>query len=144
MGLGRIPRSNAGFAAEALRASIEPRLDKALEGDLTDAGTVMADLVLLELVKRGRTRNPMDQFDIKAGEIEWALSKEPDKVIDFFRNHPLIKNMTREVTMEKFQNFILDEGAKKMADHLSKVRQESGSSIKADLKKQNERVPGMK
>ena len=143
-GLGRIPRSNAGFAAEALRASIEPRLDKALEGNLTDAGTVMADLVLLELVKRGRTRNPVDQFDIKAGEIEWALSKEPDKVIDFFRNHPLIKNMTREVTMEKFQNFILDEGAKKMADHLSKVRQESGSSIKADLKKQNEKIPGMK
>ena len=144
MGLGRIPRSNAGFAAEALRASIEPRLDKALEGDLTDAGTVMADLVLLELVKRGRTRNPVDQFDIRAGEIECALSKEPDKVIDFFRNHPLIKNMTREVTMEKFQNFILDEGAKKMADHLSKVRQESGSSIKADLKKQNEKIPGMK
>ena len=80
-GLGRIPPSNAGLAAEELRAAIEPRLDKALEGDLTDAGTVMADLVLLELVKRGRTRNPMDQFDIRAGEIEWALSKEPDKVM---------------------------------------------------------------
>lgn len=144
MGLGRIPRSDAGFAAEALRASIEPRLDKALEGDLTDAGTVMADLVLLELVKRGRTRDPQNQPDIRAGEIEWALSKEPDKVIDFFRNHPLIKNMTREVTMEKFQNFILDEGAKKMADHLSKVRRENKSDIKADLEKQKEKIPGMK
>lgn len=119
-----IPASNMGVIADDLRANIENRLDTmGYECDPKEARNVMSDMVVLELVKLERKQD--DQGNIIAGDIETKLAEDPGDTLTFFRNDPYIKAMTQNVTIEKLRNFIMNDGAKTMANRIMKVIEQS-------------------
>jgi hypothetical protein len=119
-----IPASNMGVIADDLRANIEKRLDTMhYECEPKEARNVMSDMVVLELVKLERKQD--DQGNFVAGDIESRLAEDPGDTLTFFRNDPYIKAMTQNVTIEKLRNFIMNDGAKTMANRIMKVIEQS-------------------
>ena len=141
-----------GNSADELRASVMERLDKMIsdtrsnpmiyDGDLSAVRNVMSDMVVLELVKNGRTKDEND--NIIAGEIEQALAESPGKLVTSFRNHPTMKKMTDDMSLDKLRHFVVTGGAKTMADYFMKVRQQDNpGNVKNEPNKEMEKVPGM-
>lgn len=117
-----IPESNVGNAADNLRADIYENLSDMINRAKfkpEKAREVMADMVLLELVKGSRTKN--DQGQIVAGAMEQQLAKNPQEMREAFRKNAYVASFTEHVTVESLRNFVMKDGAKTVADAMTKV-----------------------
>lgn len=117
-----IPESNVGNAADNLRADIYENLSDMMSRAKfkpEKAREVMADMVLLELVKGSRTKN--EQGQIVAGAMEQQLAKNPKEMREAFRKNTYVASFTEHVTVESLRNFVMKDGAKTVADAMTKV-----------------------
>ena len=128
-----IPESNVGNAADNLRADIYENLsDMISRAKFKPEKTreVMADMVLLELVKGSRTKN--EQGQIVAGAMEQQLAKNPKEMREAFRKNAYVASFTEHVTVESLRNFVMKDGAKAVADAMTKVaKQQPAPASKA-------------
>lgn len=128
-----IPASDVGNIADELRVSLEERLNAyILDSEPCDASMVMADMVVLELVKLGRRTD--ENGNHLAGDLEKKLAEDPGAVMWSFRKDPYIMNMTQDADMDKLRNFVMNRGAKTIAEHMTKLaqkQQEAAAPAKA-------------
>jgi hypothetical protein len=122
----KLGSSDVGDIADQLRDNINKQLTELL---LTDDGfepdlarNIMANMVVLEMVKNGRSMD--DSGRIIAGPVEQQLAQNPLKVIDSVLDNRYFQAMTPEVSREMIGNFVLSDGAKRIADHVGKIAQQ--------------------
>lgn len=118
-----IPKSDQGNIADELRDSTQRALEDILfknkdEFHPEDAKNVLSNMILLQMVKNGRSLD--ENGNIKAGPIEVELAKNPHKVIDSLRNRQDFQNMAEDMTRERLESIIMKDGVKDMARHLEK------------------------
>jgi hypothetical protein len=135
-----IPESDVGNIADELRANLEKRLEElVLDSDPDEAHWVMSDMVVLELVKMGRTTD--DNGNHLAGELEKKLAENSGDVISAFRKDPYIMSMTRDMDVDKLRAFVVNKGAKTIAEHMTKMamkQTEAAEHAKVKNEVQNE------
>lgn len=141
-----LPISDAGTIADELRADIYTKLNQLVsEPDGFDAelaGYVMANMVVLEMVKNGRGVN--ENGEITAGPVEKELAADPGTVLESIRSAERIQNIMADVTPEKLNQFIMTGGAKNIADSMTKnaeLRANSQNEQEIQIQKQNEMMP---
>lgn len=126
-GNAAIPASDVGTAADDLRADIYSQLKEILSNeskyDKNLARTVMASMVVLEMVKGGRKVNVLGQY--VAGAVETTLADNPIGLITTIRDNPYFQRMTQNATPEMLHHFIMTNGAKAIADSMERIA-ESG------------------
>ena len=135
-----IPASDVGNIADELRANLEKRLEKmVLDSEPDEAHWLMSDMVVLELVKMGRTTDANGNH--LAGDLEKKLAENPGNVISAFRKDPYIMSMTRDVDVDKLRAFVMNKGAKTIAEHMTKMamkQTEAAEQAKVKNEAQNE------
>jgi hypothetical protein len=133
-----IPASNVGTIADELRADINGSLRRMLDGefDIDEARETFSNMVLLEVIKRGRS---MDGGRVVAGEMEEQLAEKPEPVVLKMRNHPLVKAACEDMTLDKLCQFVLDGSAKTLAVKvIAKAKNYNPDAKANELQKQNE------
>lgn len=122
----KLGSSDVGDIADQLRDNINKQLTELL---LTDDGfepdlarNIMANMVVLEMVKNGRSMD--DSGRIIAGPVEQQLAQNPLEVIDSVLDNRYFQAMTPEVSREMIGNFVLSDGAKRIAYHVGKIAQQ--------------------
>ena len=143
---GEIPASNVGNIAEELRANTYKNLLNVMftedEFSAGYARNVMANMVALEMVKNGRSKN--EQGQIIAGPVEEELAKDPGAVIDNILNNRYFQAMTPDITPEMLGNFVMSNGAKNIVNHMERVAQQGGEAVNNHepvIQNQNEMAP---
>lgn len=143
---GEIPASNVGDIAEELRANTYKNLLNVMftedEFSAGYARNVMANMVVLEMVKNGRSIN--DQGQIIAGPVEEALARDPGAVIDTILNNRYFQAMTPDITPEMLSNFVVNNGAKNIVNHMARVAQQGGEAVNNHepvIQNQNDMAP---
>ena len=135
-----IPESDVGNIADELRANLEKRLEKlVLDSDPDEAHWLMSDMVVLELVKMGRTTDANGNH--LAGDLEKKLAENSGDVISAFRKDPYIMSMTRDMDLDKLRAFVMNRGAKSIAEHMTKMamkQTEAAEQAKVKNEVQNE------
>jgi hypothetical protein len=134
-----IAASNVGTVADELRAVINRSLKQMLDGgfDKDDARVTVSNMVLLEIIKRGRTK---DENGVVAGDLESALAAKPVDVVLKMREDPRVKAACENLTEDTFRQFVLDNEARDLAKQIIKDAKEYNPDAKAnELQKQNER-----
>lgn len=123
----KLGASNVGDIADQLRENICNRLNEILlkndEFDQELARNVMANMVALEMVKNGRSLDASG--NIIAGPVEQALANNPLEVIDSVLDNRYFQVMTPDVSKEMIGNFLLSDGAKRIADQVEKIAQKN-------------------
>ena len=131
---------DTGDAADKLREDIFNTLNEVLtpkKFDAEKARNVMADMVLLEMVKNGRTVEEHEDIKlIKAGEVEKKLAEHPDLVRQSIRNNGQIKAITEHVTADTLRHFVMTDGAKNLADLMTKRAEHQSNGAQNELDKQ--------
>lgn len=134
-----IPESNVGNIADELREDINRSLKRMLdeEFDIDEAREIFSNMVLLEVIRSGRTiRNGR----IEAGDLESALAAKPEAVVRGMREHPVVKAASENLTLYSLRQFVLEDGARALANQITKAAKEYNPEAKAnELQKQNER-----
>lgn len=127
---GEIPASNVGNIAEELRANTYKNLLNVMfaedEFSAGYARNVMANMVVLEMVKSGRSVN--EQGQIIAGPVEQELARNPGEVIDTILNNRYFQAMTPDITPEMLGNFVVSNGAKNIVNHMQRAAQQGGAA----------------
>jgi hypothetical protein len=111
--------SNVGTIADELRADIYGSLNRMLNGefDRDEARETFSKMVLLELVKRGRSFDEITG-DLMAGNVESALAEKPEALMKTMRENPYIKAVCKNLTLDAFRQFVVNDGAKALADKI--------------------------
>lgn len=115
-----IRESNVGNIADELRADINKRLERVLtikNFDKDEAREVFSDMVLLEIVKRGRGA---DDFGRPvAGDVEKALAEKPGIVARAFRENGYIRAVTENLDVDMLRHFVMTDRAKEVAEKMT-------------------------
>jgi hypothetical protein len=136
-----IRESNVGNIADELRADINKRLERELtikNFDKDEAREVFSDMVLLEIVKRGRGA---DEFGRPvAGDVEKALAEKPGIVARAFRENSYIRAVTENLDVDMLRHFVMNDRAKEVADRLTQFAEKMYAPKEEDkeLQMQNE------
>lgn len=107
-GTNEIPATDVGNIADELRADINQSLSHMLtakEFDKDEACETFSNMVLLEVVKRGRS---FDEFtgDLVAGDLERTLAEKPESVVRAMRENPYVKAVTENMDLEMFRQLV--------------------------------------
>ena len=135
-----LAESNVGTIADELRAEIYGSLNRMLNGefDIDEAKETYSKMVLLELVRRGRSFDEITG-DLMAGNVESALAENPKVLMENMRENPYIKAVCKNLTLDSFRQFVVNDGAKVMADKITDIAKEYKPDAKGnELQKQNE------
>ena len=135
-----LAESNVGTIADKLRAEIYGSLNRMLNGefDIDEAKETYSKMVLLELVRRGRSFHELTG-DLMAGNVESALAENPEVLMKNMRENPYIKAVCKNLTLDAFRQFVVNDGAKVMADKITDIAKEYKPDAKGnELQKQNE------
>lgn len=130
-----IPESDVGNIADELRADIDKSLGQMLKVnafDKEEARETFGNMVLLEVIKKGRSVN--DDGDIVAGAVERALAAKPEAVVRAIRENAYVKAATEKLDVDLLRQFVTSDKAKTLADKLIQV-------AKAYAPEKNENVP---
>ena len=130
--------SNVGTIADELRADINGSLKRMLEEefDIDEARETFSNMVLLEVIKRGRS---LDGDTLVAGEMEEKLAEKPEQMVRDMRNYPAVKAACEDMTLDKLCEFVMNDGAKALADKILGAAKEYNPDAKAkELQMQNE------
>ena len=136
-----IRESNVGNIADELRADINKRLERLLtikNFDKDEARETFSDMVLLEIVKRGRG---VDDFGRPvAGDVEKALAEKPGIVARAFRENGYIRAVTENLDVDMLRHFVMNDRAKEVADRLTQFAEKMYAPKEEDkeLQMQNE------
>ena len=134
-----LAESNVGAIADKLRADIYGSLNRMLNGefDIDEAKETYSKMVLLELVRRGRSFHELTG-DLMAGNVESALAENPEVLMKNMRENPYIKAVCKNLTLDAFRQFVVNDGAKVMADKITDIAKEYKPDAKGnELQKQN-------
>lgn len=137
----RIPASSVGDIADQLRASVKMSLDQVMlqpdNFDAQDARNIMSNMVVLEMVKKGRS---IEGDQIIAGDVEKALAEDPGKLIQSVRDNAYFQQLTENVTPEMLRHFVMTDGAATMADNMLRrsVQLEQQAEAEKNLENQKE------
>jgi hypothetical protein len=117
-----LPASDAGSIADELRADIYEKLNRLVSAtdafDAEEAGYVMSNMVVLEMVKDGRSLN--ENGEIVAGPVEKELAADPGMVLESIRCDARVQSIMADVTPEMLKQFIMTGGARNVADSMTK------------------------
>ena len=130
--------SNVGTIADELRADINGSLKRMLGGefDIDEARETFSNMVLLEVIKRGRS---LDGDTLVAGKVEEKLAEKPEQMVRDMRNYPAVKAACADMTWNKLRNVVMNDGAKALADKILGVAKEHNPDAKTnELQMQNE------
>ena len=130
--------SNVGTIADELRADINGSLKRMLDGefDIDEARETFSNMVLLEVIKRGRS---LDGDTLVAGNVEEMLAEKPEQMVRDMRNYPAVKAACADMTWNKLRKFVMNDGAKTVADKIIEAAKEYNPDAKAnELQMQNE------
>ena len=130
--------SNVGTIADELRADINGSLKRMLGGefDIDEARETFSNMVLLEVIKRGRS---LDGDTLVAGKVEEKLAEKPEQMVRDMRNYPAVKAACADMTWNKLRKFVMNDGAKALADKILGVAKEHNPDAKTnELQMQNE------
>ena len=134
--------SDVGDAADKLREDIYKNLEDALSPSkftVEKARNVMADMVLLELVKTSRTVEDYGAFKlIKAGALEKKLAENPDLLRQGIRDNGQIKAISEHATVESLRNFVMNDGEKTLAKLMGQRAEYSNNNQQKELDNQKE------
>ena len=129
--------SNVGTIADELRADINGSLKRMLGGefDIDEARETFSNMVLLEVIKRGRS---LDGDTLVAGKVEEKLAEKPEQMVRDMRNYPAVKAACADMTWNKLRKFVMNDGAKALADKILGVAKEHNPDAKTnELQMQN-------
>ena len=138
-----IPPSDVGPALDNLRIDIDSQLreivqdDKKFEPNLVR--TLMASMVVLEMAKSGRETNVLGT--IFAGDVEKSLAINPAKMILTIQGNPYFTRMTQNVTPEMLRHFVMNNGAKTIADTMERMATGGKASIGNREVPQSQKAP---
>ena len=124
-----------GNIADELRADIDKSLTQMLKVnafDKEEARETFGNMVLLEVIKKGRSVN--DDGNIVAGAVERALAEKPEAVVRAIRENAYVKAATEKLDVDLLRQFVTSDKAKTLADKLIQV-------AKAYAPEKNENVP---
>jgi hypothetical protein len=130
--------SNVGTIADELRADINGSLNRMLNGkfDMDEARATFSKMVLLEIIKSGRS---MNGDTLVAGEVEEALAEQPGPVVTAWCKNPYVQAACANLTLDTLGQFVMNDGAKALADKITGVAKEYNPEAKAnELQMQNE------
>ena len=130
--------SNVGTIADELRADINGSLKRMLGGefDIDEARETFSNMVLLEVIKRGRS---LDGDTLVAGKVEEKLAEKPEQMVRDMRNYPAVKAACADMTWDKLRKFVMNDGAKALAVKIIAEAKDYNPDAKAnELQKQNE------
>ena len=141
--------SNVGTIADELRADINGSLKRMLEEefDIDEARETFSNMVLLEVIKRGRS---LDGDTLVAGKVEEKLAEKPEQMVRDMRNYPAVKAACADMTWDKLRKFVMNDGAKALADKILGAAKEYNPDAKTnelqmqneqEMQKQNEQLP---
>lgn len=140
-----LPASDAGSIADELRADIYEKLNRLVSAtdafDAEEAGYVMSNMVVLEMVKDGRSLN--ENGEIAAGPVEKELAADPGMVLESIRCDARVQSIMADVTPEMLKQFIMTGGAKNVADSMTKSaeqRMHSQDAQEMQLQKQGSSI----
>ena len=126
-----IPESDVGNIADELRANIFRNLTKLLldnqEFDPELACNVMGNMVVLEMVKNGRSMD--DSGQIIAGPVEQQLARQPVEMIDRILDNNYFRAMTANVSKEMLEHFVVSNGAKTVAENMERIARIASEQI---------------
>lgn len=134
-----IPASDVGNAADDLRADINKSLNRLLNGefDLEEAKETFCKMVLLEVVRRGRSFD-MLSGDLMAGGMEKAFAKHPEDVMRGMRENPYVAAACENLTLDTLRQFVLNDGEKALANKIIGVAKDCNPEAKDnELRMQN-------
>lgn len=135
-----LAESNVGTIADELRADINESLSRMVKinkFDKDEAQETFSNMVLLEIIKQGRSMdasgNPV------AGDVEKALAAKPESVVRAIRDNAYVKAVTENLDVDMLRQFVMTDRAKTLADRLTQVSKEYAPENKGnELHKQNE------
>ena len=130
--------SNVGTIADELRADINGSLKRMLGGefDIDEARETFSNMVLLEVIKRGRS---LDGDTLVAGKVEEKLAEKPEQMVRDMRNYPVVKAACADMTWDKLRKFVMNDGAKALAVKIIAEAKDYNPDAKTnELQKQNE------
>lgn len=136
-----IRESDAGNIADELRADINKRLERVLtikNFDKDEARETFSDMVLLEIVKRGRG---VDDFGRPvAGAVEKALAAKPGIVARAFRDNSYIRAVTENLDVDMLRHFVMTDRAKEVAEKMTQFAEKmyAPKEENKELQMQNE------
>ena len=136
-----IRESNVGNIADEFRADINKRLERVLtikNFDKDEARETFSDMVLLEIVKRGRG---VDEFGRPvAGDVEKALAEKPGIVARAFRENGYLRAVTENLDVDMLRHFVMTDRAKEVAEKMTQFAEKmyAPKESEKDLQKQNE------
>ena len=131
--------SNVGTIADELRADINGSLDRMLNGefDINEAKETFSKMVLLEVVKKGRSFDAITG-DMMAGRVESILAQKPEDMLLAMRENPYIKAASENLTLDTLRQFVLNDGAKAVAMQILQNAKDYNPEAKGnELQKQN-------
>ena len=134
-----IAASNVGTIADDLRADIYGSLNRMLNGefDRDEARETSSKMVLLELIKRGRSFHEITG-DLMAGRVESTFAQKPKEMVLVMRENPYIKAVCNNLTFDAFRQFVVNDGAKALADKIIGAAKEYNPDAKVnELQLQN-------
>ena len=128
-----LSESNVGTAADKLRTDINGSLDRLLNGgfDINEAKETFSKMVLLEVVKRGRSFDAITG-DLMAGRVESTLAQRPEDMVLAMRENSYIKAASENLTLDTLRQFVLNDGAKALADKITAVAKEYNPDAKGN------------
>ena len=136
-----IRESDVGNIADELRADINKRLERVLtikNFDKDEARETFSDMVLLEIVKRGRGA---DEFGRPvAGDVEKALAAKPGIVARAFRENSYIRAVTENLDVDMLRHFVMTDRAKEVAEKMTRFAEKmyAPKEENKELQMQNE------
>jgi hypothetical protein len=136
-----IRESDVGNIADELRADINKRLERVLtikNFDKDEARETFSDMVLLEIVKRGRGA---DDFGRPvAGDVEKALAAKPGIVARAFRENSYIRAVTENLDVDMLRHFVMTDRAKEVAEKMTQFAEKmyAPKEENKELQMQNE------
>ena len=140
----KIPASDVGNIADELRANIADHLTKLKFGqdgfDADYARSIMSNMVVLEMVKNGRSMG--DNGQIIAGPVERTLAKRPVETIDAVLNNEYFCYVTKNVTPGSLEQFVNLGIAKTIADNMEKMAEQGSAAVNNEPAAQKDPVVG--
>jgi hypothetical protein len=110
--------SDVGNIADHLRADIHNKLTLMLSEEnfnSYDAQNTLSNMVLLEVIKCGRTRS---NGQLVAGNMERQLAEKPEATVQAMRNYPEVKEVCEGLTLDKLRKFVMEDGARAVAKQI--------------------------
>jgi hypothetical protein len=106
------------------------------EFDIDEARETFSNMVLLEVIKRGRSKVG---DTLVAGDMEAQLAEKPESMVRRMRDYPEVKAVCDNMTLDNLRQFVQDGTARTVAKQILQNAKEHNSDAKVNgLQKQNE------